>query len=60
MVLEFVEGVGIGTEITTLMGTPGGTKIGDAVVEIFKFDEDGKILQKWDVIEPLSEASYDF
>ncbi|TXS90284.1 hypothetical protein FV139_18685 [Parahaliea maris] len=60
VVLAFVEGVGIGDQITTFMGTPGGTKIGDAVVEIFRFNAQGKILRKWDVIEPLSEATYDF
>jgi len=35
-------------------------KIGDAVVEIFRFNGEGKILQKWDVIEGLSEETYDF
>lgn len=60
VVLAFAQGVGIGEEITTFMGTSGGIKIGDAVVEIFKFNDKGKILQKWDVIEPLSEATYDF
>lgn len=60
VVLAFVEGVGIGTEITTVFGTPGGTKIGDAVVEIFQFDESGLIRRKWDTIEPVSEKTYDF
>lgn len=60
VVLAFVEGVGIGEPITTLFGTPGGTKVGDAVVEIFQFRKDGLIARKWDTIEPLSEATYDF
>ncbi|MCA9473990.1 MAG: hypothetical protein KC594_18150 [Nitrospira sp.] len=60
IVLAFVEGVGIGEEFTTVFGTPGGTKIGDAVVEIFRFDDDGLIAEKWDTIEPLSEQTYDF
>lgn len=60
VVLAFVEGVGIGDEITTIFGTPGGTKIGDAVVEIFEFDKDGRIAKKWDTIEPISDESYDF
>lgn len=61
VVLAFVEGVGIGSEITTVFGTPGGTKIGDAVVEIMRFDPaTGLIAEKVDIIEPLSEATYDF
>lgn len=60
VVLAFVEGVGIGQPFTTVFGTPGGTKIGDAVVEIIRFGKDGLIAQKWDTIEPLSEKSYDF
>ena len=60
VVLAFVEGVGIGEPITTLFGTPGGTKIGDAVVEIFEFGDGGLIVNKWDTIEPLSEQTYDF
>lgn len=60
VVLAFVRGVGVGQPFTTVFGTPGGTRIGDAVVEIFRFDEDGLIAQKWDTIEPLSEATYDF
>lgn len=60
VVLAFVEGVGIGSQITTVFGTPGGTKIGDAVVEIFQFGKDGLIVKKWDTIEPVSEKSYDF
>ena len=60
VVLAFVEGVGIGEEITTIFGTPGGTKIGDAVVEIFEFNQDGLIAKKWDTIEPISEEGYDF
>jgi len=60
VVLAFVQGVGIGRELTTLWGTSGGVKIGDAVVEIFEFNDQGKILQKWDVIEELSQISYDF
>jgi len=60
VVLAFVKGVGIGTPITTIFGTPGGTKIGDAVVEIFEFAPDGRIARKWDFIQPMSEESYDF
>ncbi len=60
VVLAFVEGVGIGEEFSTVFGTPGGTKIGDAVVEIMRFSPDGLIAEKWDTIEPLSEDSYDF
>lgn len=60
VVLAFVRGVGVGQPFTTVFGTPGGTRIGDAVVEIFRFDENGLIAQKWDTIEPLSEATYDF
>ena len=60
VVLALVKGVGIGEEITTIFGTPGGTKIGDAVVEFFRFDESGLIAEKWDFIEPVSEQSYDF
>lgn len=61
VVLAFVEGIGIGEEFTTVFGTPGGTKIGDAVVEIMRFDPaTGLIAEKWDTIEPLSEATYDF
>ncbi len=60
VVLAFVEGVGIGQPITTIFGTPGGTKIGDAVVEIFRFSPDGLIAAKWDTIQPISEADYDF
>jgi len=61
VVLAFVEGIGIGEEFTTIFGTPGGTKIGDAVVEIMRFDpETGLIAEKWDTIEPLSEETYDF
>ena len=61
VVLAFVEGIGIGEEFTTVFGTPGGTRIGDAVVEIMRFDpESGLITEKWDTIEPLSEATYDF
>lgn len=60
VVLSLVEGVGIGEEITTIFGTPGGTKIGDAVVEIFRFDEQGRIAEKWDTIQPISEQDYDF
>jgi len=60
VVLAFVEGVGIGRELTTIWGTPAGKKIGDAVVEIFLFNNDGKILQKWDTIEELTEQGYDF
>lgn len=61
VVLAFVEGIGIGEEFTTVFGTPGGTKIGDAVVEIMRFDPaTGLIAEKWDTIEPLSEETYDF
>lgn len=61
VVLALVRGVGIGEEITTIFGTPGGTKIGDAVVEIMRFDPaTGLIAEKWDTIEPVSEESYDF
>lgn len=61
VVLAMVEGVGIGEEITTVFGTPGGTKIGDAVVEFIRFDPaSGLIAQKVDIIEPMSEESYDF
>jgi hypothetical protein len=60
VVLAFVKGVGIGQPITTIFGTPGGTKIGDAVVEIFQFAPDGRIARKWDFIQPVSEESYDF
>lgn len=60
VVLAFVRGVGVGQPFTTVFGTPGGTRIGDAVVEIFRFDENGLIAQKWDTIEPLSETTYDF
>lgn len=61
VVLALVEGIGIGDEITTIFGTPGGTKIGDAVVEIMRFDPaTGLIAEKVDVIEPVSEESYDF
>lgn len=60
VVLAFVEGVGIGKEFTTVFGTPGGVKIGDAVVEIFQFAPNGLIMKKWDTIEPLSDKSYDF
>ncbi|GGD55783.1 hypothetical protein GRI62_03205 [Erythrobacter arachoides] len=61
VVLAFVEGVGIGQPFTTIFGTPGGTKIGDAVVEIMRFDPaTGLIAEKVDVIEPLSETTYDF
>lgn len=60
VVLAFVRGIGIGNPITTVFGTPGGTKIGDAVVEVFRFGPDGLIQQKWDIIEPVSETSYDF
>jgi hypothetical protein len=60
VVLAFVEGVGIGSRITTVFGTDGGVKIGDAVVEIFEFAPDGKIARKWDTIQPVSEESYDF
>jgi len=60
VVLAFVRGVGVGQPFTTVFGTPGGTRIGDAVVEIFRFDAQGLIAQKWDTIEPLSDATYDF
>lgn len=60
VVLAFVEGVGIGEPFTTAWGTPGGIKVGDAVVEFFRFAPNGLIAAKWDIIEPLSEASYDF
>lgn len=60
VVQAFVQGMGVGQPFTTVFGTPGGTKIGDAVVEIFRFDENGLIAEKWDTIEPLSEATYDF
>jgi hypothetical protein len=60
VVLAFVEGVGIGSRITTIFGTDGGVKIGDAVVEIFEFDKSGLIAKKWDTIQPVSEESYDF
>lgn len=59
-VLAFVKGVGIGEPITTIFGTHGGTKIGDAVVEIFEFAPSGLIARKWDTIQPVSEESYDF
>jgi hypothetical protein len=53
--------VGIGDRITTIFGTDGGVKIGDAVVEIFRFDPaSGLIKAKWDTIQPISEESYDF
>ncbi len=61
VVLAFVRGVGIGDRITTIFGTDGGVKIGDAVVEIFQFDPaTGLIKAKWDTIQPLSDESYDF
>lgn len=60
VVLAFVEGVGIGSRITTIFGTDGGTKLGDAVVEIFEFAPNGLIARKWDIIQPVSEESYDF
>jgi len=60
VVLAFVKGVGIGKPVTTLFGTPGGIKIGDAVVEIFEFSPEGLIARKWDTIEPLTEETYDF
>lgn len=60
VVLALVKGVGIGEEITTIFGTSDGIKIGDAVVEIMRFDENGLIAEKWDTIQPVSEASYDF
>ncbi len=60
VVLALVKGVGIGQPIITIFGTPGGTKIGDAVVEIFEFAPDGRIARKWDFIQPVSEESYDF
>ncbi len=60
VVQAFVQGMGVGEQFTTVFGTPGGIKIGDAVVEIFRFDENGLIAEKWDTIEPLSEATYDF
>jgi hypothetical protein len=60
VVLAFVEGVGIGSRITTIFGTDGGVKIGDAGVEIFEFDKSGLIAKKWDTIQPVSEESYDF
>ena len=61
VVLAFVEGIGVGQPFTTVFGTPGGTRIGDAVVEIMRFDPaTGLIAEKVDVIEPLSEATYDF
>ena len=60
VVQAFVQGIGVGREFTTVFGTPGGIKIGDAVVEIFRFDDTGLIAEKWDTIEPLSEATYDF
>ncbi len=60
VVLAFVEGVGIGSRITTIFGTDGGVKIGDAVVEIFEFAPSGLIAKKWDTIQPVSEESYDF
>lgn len=59
VVLAFVQGVGIGSEFTNIFGQTA-TKVGDAVVEIFRFAPSGLIAQKWDTIEPLSEASYDF
>jgi len=61
VVLALVEGVGIGEEFTTVFGTPGGIKIGDAVVEFMRFDPaSGLIAKKVDIIEPMSEESYDF
>jgi hypothetical protein len=60
VVLAFVEGVGIGSRITTIFGTDGGVKIGDAVVEIFEFAPNGRIARKWDTIQPVSVESYDF
>ena len=59
VVLAFVEGVGIGEEFTNIFGQRG-VKVGDAVVEIFRFAPSGLIAAKWDTIEPLSDASYDF
>jgi hypothetical protein len=59
VVLAFVEGVGIGSEFTNVFGQTG-IKVGDAVVEVFRFAPSGLIAAKVDVIEPLSEASYDF
>lgn len=60
VVQAFVQGMGVGQPFTTVFGTPGGIKIGDAVVEIFRFDDNGLIAEKWDTIEPVSEATYDF
>lgn len=59
VVLAFVEGVGIGSEFTNVFGQSA-IKVGDAVVEVFRFAPSGLIAAKVDVIEPLSEASYDF
>lgn len=59
VVLAFVQGVGIGEEFTNIFGQRG-VKVGDGVVEVFRFAANGKIAAKWDVIEPLTDASYDF
>ncbi len=59
VVLAFVQGVGIGSEFTNIFGQRA-IKVGDAVVEIFRFAPSGLIEAKWDTIEPVSEASYDF
>ena len=60
VVLALVRGFGVGQDFTNVFGAPAGPKVGDAVVEIFRFGPDGLIHQKWDIIEPMSETSYDF
>lgn len=61
VVLALVEGFGMGEEFTTFFGAPGGIKVGDAVVEFFRFDpETGLIAEKVDIIQPMSEESLDF
>ena len=60
VVLAFVEGVGIGDDLTDFLGQPIGPKIGDAVVEIFEMNSDHLIVNKWDTVEPLSRQNLDF
>lgn len=60
VVLAFVEGVGIGDDLTDFLGRPIGPKIGDAVVEIFEMNDDHLIVRKWDTVEPLSRQNLDF